>query len=147
MGLCAVLYSVSDACVPVLTLLSTSDLPLPSRAFYALTIWPWPGSGPHELSPHLLRWFSQLLPPGPSFSVGPVLPLGTGGSGEGLGGGVLGKRPSQSQSRKNGFRYVRIPALSQTLQPPVFVVLPASPHTLSYEKVMELELLSMSLSD
>lgn len=77
--------------------------------------------------------------------MGLVLPLGTGGSGKGLGEGVLGKRPSQW--RKNGFRSVRIPTLSRPLQPPVFVVLPASPPTLSHEKVMELELLSMSLSD
>lgn len=83
MGLYAVRYPLSDACVLVSTLLSTSDLSFPSRAVHVPTIWP-----PRVLAP------SAALVPSAAHS-GTILlcwspSCGRGGIAEGLGAGVLG---------------------------------------------------------
>lgn len=92
MGLCSVRYPLSDACVLVLTLLSTSDLSFPSRAFHALTIWSLLALAPSAALVHSAAHSGTvLLCWSPSW--------GTGESAEGHKNGVLGGNHLPSHGR------------------------------------------------
>lgn len=131
MGLCAVRYPLSDVCVLISTLLSTSELSFLSRAVPALTICPSLALAPSALvlSAHsgtiLLCWSPSC---------------GTGESAEGHGGGVWGGNhlPSHGRMASDLLELWHILAA----QAPGSPVLPASSPKLSHEKGMEFELLT-----